>query len=100
MALLPSPLAPASTPRSLRSLTASCFGPSRALNRRELSFASLHAPSGNEIGIPLTEIEDWRCRVHTFEATGAYGVTELTIRGSRRRWTELSKSRILHAVDS
>jgi predicted permease len=42
---------------------------------------SFHAPNGNEFGIPLTEIEDWQRRVRAFEATGAYNVTELTIRG-------------------
>ncbi len=42
---------------------------------------SFHAPNGNEFGIPLTEIEDWQRRVRTFEATGAYSVAELTIRG-------------------
>jgi predicted permease len=42
---------------------------------------SLHAPNGNEIGVPFTEIEDWRRRVHAFDATGAYGVAEITIRG-------------------
>jgi predicted permease len=42
---------------------------------------SLHAPNGNEIGIPLTEIEDWQRRVHSFDATGSYSIAELTIRG-------------------
>ena len=42
---------------------------------------SFHAPNGNEFGVPLTEIEDWQRRVRAFEATGAYSVAELTIRG-------------------
>jgi predicted permease len=42
---------------------------------------SVHAPNGREFGVPLTEIEEWRRRVRAFEATGAYSVTELTIRG-------------------
>ena len=42
---------------------------------------SFHAPNGNEFGVPLTEIEDWQHRVRAFEATGAYNVAELTIRG-------------------
>ncbi len=32
-------------------------------------------------GVPLAEIEDWQRRVRAFETTGAYSVTELTIRG-------------------
>ena len=52
-----------------------CPEPSR------LVVVSLHAPNGNEIGIPLTEIEDWQRRVRAFQATGAYSVTELTLRG-------------------
>ena len=42
---------------------------------------SFHAPNGNEFGVPLAEIDDWQHRVRAFEATGAYSVTELTIRG-------------------
>ncbi|HEX9094218.1 MAG TPA: ABC transporter permease, partial [Coriobacteriia bacterium] len=42
---------------------------------------SFHAPNGTEFGVPLTEIEDWQHRVRAFEATGAYNVAELTIRG-------------------
>ncbi len=42
---------------------------------------SFHAPHGNEIGVPLTEIEEWQRRVQGLQATGAYSVAELTIRG-------------------
>src|SRR5512138_482687 len=42
---------------------------------------SMHMPSGYEFGVPLTEIEDWQRRVRAFQATGAYSVTELTVRG-------------------
>ncbi len=42
---------------------------------------SLHAPNGREFWVPLTEIEEWRRRVRTFEASGAYSITEVTVRG-------------------
>jgi predicted permease len=49
--------------------------------RSRIVVVSFHAPDGTEFGIPLTEIEDWQHRVRAFEATGAYNVAELTIRG-------------------
>jgi predicted permease len=52
-----------------------CAEPSRIV------VVSFHAPNGREVGVPLTEIEDWQRRVRAFDATGAYAVTELTIRG-------------------
>ncbi len=52
-----------------------CPEPSRIV------IVSFHAPSGREIGVSLTEIEDWQRRVRAFHATGPYSVTELTIRG-------------------
>ena len=52
-----------------------CPEPSRVV------VVSLHAPNGNEFGVPLTEIEDWQGRVQAFEATAAYTVVELTVRG-------------------
>jgi putative ABC transport system permease protein len=42
---------------------------------------SVHAPNGREYGVPLTEIEEWQRRLSAFQATGAYSVGELTIRG-------------------
>ena len=42
---------------------------------------SLHVPNGKEFAIPLTEMEEWQRNVRRFEATGAYTVTELTVRG-------------------
>jgi predicted permease len=42
---------------------------------------SFHAPNGTEFGIPLTAVEDWQRRVRAFDTTGAYSVTELTVRG-------------------
>ncbi|MFB3854733.1 MAG: ABC transporter permease [Vicinamibacterales bacterium] len=52
-----------------------CPEPSRVV------VVSLHAPNGNEFGVPLTEIEDWRRRVRAFDASAAYSVAELTVRG-------------------
>jgi predicted permease len=52
-----------------------CPDPSRIV------VVSFHASAGNETGVPLREIEDWQRRVRAFEATGAYTVAELTIRG-------------------
>lgn len=42
---------------------------------------AVRAPTGIEVGMPLTAIEDWQRRVSSFEATGAYNVAELTMRG-------------------
>ena len=42
---------------------------------------SMHATGGYEIGVPLKQIQEWQQRVRTFETTGAYSVTELTMRG-------------------
>ena len=42
---------------------------------------TLHVANGKEFAIPLTEMEEWQRSVRSFEATGAYSVTELTMRG-------------------
>ncbi len=42
---------------------------------------SFHAPNGTEIGIPLTDIDEWQRRARAFEATGAYSIVEMTVRG-------------------
>jgi predicted permease len=47
----------------------------------QLVVVSFHVPNGREIGVPLTDIEDWQRRVRAFRAAGAYSVGELTLRG-------------------